>query len=212
MVIRLVQIKDIIPYTNNPRKNKDAVAAVKSSISEYGFKVPIKIIKNTYILTKTGVIYFIDKRKNTITIRKRKARKHTNGYLRATIFGKDKYIHRLVGKYFVQNSKNYNEINHKDGNKKNDNAENLEWCTRQQNNKHAFKIGLRTSEEMRKISLCPKAVEGRKKRRIFNNVQIKRIRNLIKGRLGDRTIARIMGCNDSSIYSIRNGNSYKEVY
>jgi len=48
--LRLVQIKDIIPYTNNPRKNKDAVAAVKSSISEYGYKNIIAVDENMVIL------------------------------------------------------------------------------------------------------------------------------------------------------------------
>jgi ParB-like chromosome segregation protein Spo0J len=37
MQIKMVPIADIIPYENNPRKNKDAVQYVKNSIKEFGF-------------------------------------------------------------------------------------------------------------------------------------------------------------------------------
>lgn len=43
------------------------------------------------------------------------------------------YVHRLVAKAFVKNYGNLNEINHKDENKFNNNASNLEWCSRKYN-------------------------------------------------------------------------------
>jgi DNA modification methylase len=36
-------VKDLIPYTKNPRKNDKAVDAVAASIREFGFKVPVVI-------------------------------------------------------------------------------------------------------------------------------------------------------------------------
>lgn len=56
---------------------------------------------------------------------------------------KNVMIHRLVAQAFIHNSNNYKEINHIDGNKANNNVNNLEWCTRSENMKHAYKIGLR---------------------------------------------------------------------
>jgi ParB-like chromosome segregation protein Spo0J len=44
------KLKDIIPYEKNPRKNDNAVDAVASSISQFGFKVPVVIDKDGVIV------------------------------------------------------------------------------------------------------------------------------------------------------------------
>ena len=46
------------------------------------------------------------------------------------------YVHRLVAKYFIENPNNYAEVNHKDFNKSNNKASNLEWCNRLYNSTH----------------------------------------------------------------------------
>lgn len=43
---------------------------------------------------------------------------------------------------FLEKVKGKNYVNHIDGNKENNSAENLEWCTPSENTKHAFKMGL----------------------------------------------------------------------
>ena len=53
-------------------------------------------------------------------------------------------IHRLVASTFIENPNNYPVINHKDGCKQNNTVDNLEFCTRSQNDLHAFRLGLRT--------------------------------------------------------------------
>ena len=52
-------------------------------------------------------------------------------------------IHRLIAISFIDNPKNNPQINHKDGNKLNNNVSNLEWCTNSENQKHAHLIGIK---------------------------------------------------------------------
>jgi hypothetical protein len=69
-----------------------------------------------------------------------------NGYARLTLKrGVQSTLHRLIAKYFIPNPNNYTFVNHKDGNKHNHSIDNLEWCTRQQNEDHAFSTGLKNS-------------------------------------------------------------------
>jgi hypothetical protein len=46
-------------------------------------------------------------------------------------------VHRLVAKEHLPNPLNLPQVNHKDGNKSNNKASNLEWCTGQQNVAHS---------------------------------------------------------------------------
>ena len=66
-----------------------------------------------------------------------------NGYLRVTLSKKQKSkhyrVHRLVAQAFIPNPENKPQINHKDNNRKNNNVNNLEWCTALYNNR--YKLG-----------------------------------------------------------------------
>ena len=51
-------------------------------------------------------------------------------------------IHRLVAETFIPNPNNYPVVNHIDGNKSNNNVDNLEWCTYKHNMKEAYRLKL----------------------------------------------------------------------
>ena len=77
------------------------------------------------------------------------------GYLTITLITNNKKvilkIHRLVAESFlVCNDETY-VVNHKDGNKINNRLENLEWVSRSENAKHAFRLGLNKGK---KIKVC----------------------------------------------------------
>lgn len=64
--------------------------------------------------------------------------KKDNGYLVVGIKGTKYYVHRLVAKAFIPNPYKLKTINHKDGNKENNNVDNLEWMSHENNIKHYF--------------------------------------------------------------------------
>ena len=53
---------------------------------------------------------------------------------------KNKYVHRLVAIAFIPNPENKPEVNHINGNPKDNNLYNLEWNTRYENSIHSYKI------------------------------------------------------------------------
>lgn len=57
-------------------------------------------------------------------------------------------VHRLIGMTFLEN-KNYKEltINHKDGNRQNNNVDNLEWVSLADNIRHGFKNKLYSNQK-----------------------------------------------------------------
>lgn len=52
-------------------------------------------------------------------------------------------VHRLVAENFVENPNGFKEVNHIDGDKRNNHSSNLEWCTRTRNIQHAYDNELR---------------------------------------------------------------------
>jgi len=88
----------------------------------------------SYAVSNKGYIYRnFDKGLLPDTYRQFRIKSYTNkkGYkvVQLSNNGKRKvfYVHRLVAIYFVSNGKKYRYVRHKDGNRGNNSAENLEW-------------------------------------------------------------------------------------
>lgn len=78
-------------------------------------------------------------------VSKKIARGHlVRGYLTINLnhLRKSKRIHQMVAYAFLQCSENRKTINHIDGNKLNNHIWNLEFCTRSENTRHSFRLGL----------------------------------------------------------------------
>ena len=81
--------------------------------------------------------------------------KVNRNYISISFRNKDKtstyQLHRIVAKLFVINPENKPVVNHIDGNKENNNSDNLEWVTKSENTKHAHQNGL-IKKNSRKIN------------------------------------------------------------
>lgn len=77
------------------------------------------------------------------------------GYFRCALSKKNRLVtykvHRLVAGSFLPNPKELPQVNHIDGNKQNNNANNLEWTDNSENQIHAWKNGLQPSFRRRKL-------------------------------------------------------------
>jgi hypothetical protein len=88
-----------------------------------------------YIITNDGKVYN-SQRKRFLCLKK-----HVNGYIGIALTSYDNkrknfYAHRLVALLFIDNPKNYPEVNHIDFDKTNNKIENLEWISPSGNSKH----------------------------------------------------------------------------
>lgn len=108
---------------------------------------PINGYENKYLISCFGEVYSLRKRKYL------KPLKTEKGYLAVELW--DNYtrkvakVHRLVAEAFIENPNKRTEVNHKDGNKENNDYTNLEWCTRSENLRHAYRTGLRQPNRKR---------------------------------------------------------------
>lgn len=68
-----------------------------------------------------------------------------NGYICGIFNNRNLQYHRIIATLFCHRSPGKDYVNHIDGDKQNNHADNLEWVTRSENTRHAFRIGLQTS-------------------------------------------------------------------
>ena len=177
-------IPNINDYTYLHHKDGNNLNDHKDNLEwkEFCVSVPAKIIKgyqNKYIITSDGRVY------NNYTGKQMKSRlicgyKHVGlRYFDGTKSTQKLYkVHRLVAEYFIEKPKDKNIVNHKDGNKLNNNYSNLEWVTSSENNIHAIKNNLRkTNWNKEKGAIVINLIENYK----YSSSEIAKLFNVSKG-------------------------------
>lgn len=131
-------------------KKVNKTSYCKDSITEYLKSIEVKDFENEvwkqakgfsrYLFSNYGRVQSLNHRGG---VHKRIVKPAISGGYYKTVFvnDKNKYqsinVHRLICLAFYPNENYLNlEVNHKDGNKLNNNITNLEWCTRKENIKH----------------------------------------------------------------------------
>lgn len=102
--------------------------------------------------------------------------KNKQGYLQVGIMDNGHHIsrriHRLVAIAFIKNPFNKETVNHKDGNKLNNNADNLEWTTIKENVIHSIKVlGVDPSKGLEKTHEKNKRKIIRSDGKIYNSIK-----------------------------------------
>ena len=131
----------------------------------------------------------------------RKVNYAKNGYCIIDLYKnnirKTHFVHRLVAEMFIPNPNNYKVINHKDGDKTNNNINNLEWCTYSHNLVHAINNKLRrnTYEYQSVLSI----------------EEVREIPKLVEWGLSKSEIARVLKVNISTIKAIFKGYTWFNI-
>lgn len=127
------------------------------------------------------------------------------GYPRISLSkdGKTKkgYLHRLVAEAFLKPTDEKNEVNHKDGNKANNNVDNLEWCSRRENMLHSFRTGLKTAKKGQENVTAK-----------LKTTQVSEIKKHAReGTMSQREMAETYKVTIATINYIVNGKTWKDV-
>lgn len=146
----------------------------------------------------------LNKNRNTIVKPSNSGKGYLLYHLRCNNKKRDVCAHTLVLEHFWGPAKKGYECNHKDGNKKNNNINNLEWVTKSENHKHAFLTGLNKPPGSFRGSKHPLTKLTEK--------QVLLIRELYKDtNLKQIEIAKLFNVHKQVIYSIINRKTWTHI-
>lgn len=98
-------------------------------------------------------------------------------------------VHRLVAEHFIPNEDKLPFVNHIDGNKSNNSASNLEWCTQSHNILEAYRLGLNYATGMKRVA----KIKDGKIVSIYNSLT-EASKELSNGKVNPTKISNISSC------------------
>lgn len=115
-------------------------------------------------------------------------------------------VHRLVAENFIEQHNSKDQVNHKDGNKRNNKVENLEWVSAKENMRHSVKMNLwtrPTDEHYKKMRA--KAWSRSAMFTLEEASDLMEMKSALK--LSSRALAAIVGCSKSAILGLANNTT-----
>lgn len=124
---------------------------IKGVMMEEWREIPLKELSGRYEVSNYGrirrvarVSYYSDGRKRKLEQKLLTPHVHPKGYMMINLSIGERSVtykmHRLVAMTFIDNPQGLPEVNHKDENKANNAADNLEWCTHKYNSNYGTRV------------------------------------------------------------------------
>jgi hypothetical protein len=159
-----------------------------------GAFMPKQYLDTPYGVSKDGTVI------NLTTNKVRKTFKNQGGYLCLyDSYLKESFrVHRMVATLYCDNPQKLPYVNHLDGNKLNNNADNLEWCTASANTQHAYDTGLMQRGSKMKHAKLDEALVSEIKLALLEGA-------------GPQSLADTLCVSVGTISNIRVGRAWKHV-
>ena len=196
-----------IKYLGQYRNEEDAIDVVRafrecrliSVLAEHGLNINDGItIDDYYIVFNNGDVF------NKQTAHKIKSYIGARGYVIVDLNHTKYLVHRLVAESFVPNPLNKPCVNHINGDKTDNRAENLEWCTHSENNQHAYDNGLSHAVCGEKHYLSKLTQDEVR--------EIRRLYKTNKPEYSQANLARKYGVGPTTMHAIIHNKRYKEEF
>jgi HNH endonuclease len=122
-----------------------------------------------------------------------------NGYLKLELLGKHLTVHRLVAEAFLGRCPSGAQVNHINGVKTDNRVSNLEYVTRSENMKHAFRLGLQSNQG-----------ERHSQSRLTDE-KVREIRQLLAVGFKQAEVAKMMNVHQTAVSRANSGKRWGHV-
>lgn len=163
--------------------------------------LPIRGYEGLYAVSNLGHVKSL--RRNIVL----KLMDSGNGYFKVSLSKCGKvqqfWVHRLVADAFVPNPDSLPVVDHLDGNKRNNDAENLDWCTSGDNSRRAWSNGLLKQAPIKHGEQHPNHV--------LTSAEVIEIRQLYETRMySQRMLGARFGVSQATIKQIVKNRAWRE--
>lgn len=156
--------------------------------------VAVPGFESAYSVNEIGEVW-------SVARKKKMKQRHPFGtdYLTVSFERSSRYVHDLIAATFIGPRPAGMNVNHKDGIKGNNRPSNLEYVTKSENMKHAFRIGLQSN-----VGVLHSQAK-------LTDESVREIRSRVAAGEAGTAVARDMGLSQSCVSLVANGKRWAHV-